>query len=569
MAMKLKMQILLLVIIPLIALGAVTYSVGSIKISNVMFDTIECGLTSTAISVKDTISVGGEGDFRVDEEGNMWKGDSLNISDSAYIMDNIKKATGIEVTIFYGDTRYMTSVLNDSGERVIGTKASDKVIENVLNKRSDYFDQHVDVAGEEFFAYYLPIYNDSSDSPVGMVFTGMSQENAEAAIGNIINTLLVIILLTIILFVAIAWIIADRLVRGVKAGVSVLEELADGNLTAEIDQKASKRKDEIGEMLVAVAKLKEDMVALISNIATESRDVHRESELLIKETQHTSEMVGQIEKAVSEIASGATTQAEETQTATENIILMGNMVEETSREVRHLAENSNNIKVVGDAASDTLQELNDINSRVTTAVDTIYNQTNMTNESAIKIREATNIITSIAEETNLLSLNATIEAARAGEQGRGFAVVAAQIQKLAEQSDESARQIEDIIKSLISDSEKAVETMNEIQEIMAIQNEKVSQTDSRFSEVKQGIEESIVGIHAIEKQTSRLDEARIRIVDGVQNLSAIAEENAAATEETSASVTEASEIVINISHSADDLRKIADELRQSIELFKL
>lgn len=569
MEMKLKMQILLLVIIPLIALGVVTYSVGSYKISDVMFDTIENSLAATAVSVKDTISVGGEGDFRVDEEGNMWKGDVLNISDSAYIMDNIKKATDIEVTVFYGDTRYMTSVLSENGERVLGTKASDKVIENVLNKRSTYFDQHVDVAGEEFFAYYLPIYNDSSDSPVGMVFTGMSQEDAEASIDNIINTLLVIILITIILFVAIAWIIADRLVKGVKAGVSALEEIANGNLTAEIDQKTLNRKDEVGEILKAVAKLKDELIVLIGKITTESKDVHAESEALIEQTHNTSEMVSQIEKAVSEIASGATTQAEETQSATENIILMGNMVEETSQEVKHLAENSNNIKIVGDAASETLQELNDINRRVTTAVDTIYNQTNMTNESAIKIREATNIITSIAEETNLLSLNATIEAARAGEQGRGFAVVAAQIQKLAEQSDESARQIEVIIKSLISDSEKAVETMNEIQEIMVVQNEKVGQTDSRFTEVQQGIEESIVGIHAIEKQTSRLNDARIRVIDGVQNLSAIAEENAAATEETSASVTEATEIVINISHSADDLRKIADELRQSIQLFKL
>lgn len=566
--MKLKTQILLLVMVPLLALGVVTYSVGSYKISEVMFDTIENGLISTAISVKDTISVGREGDFRVDEEGNLWKGDSLNISDSGNIMDNIKNETGMEVTVFYGDTRYMTSVLNDSGERVIGTKAADQVIEKVLNGNSDYFTQHVDVAGEEFFAYYLPIYNEGSDSPVGMVFTGMSQEDAYAAINNIINTLLIIIFFTVVLFAVIAYIIAHRLVKGVKTGVSVLGEIANGNLTAEINKKAFKRKDEVGEILTAVAKLKGDLIALISQIATKSKAVHAESEGLIQQTHNTSEMVNQIEKAVGEIASGASTQAEETQSATENIILMGNMVEETGEEVRQLAENSNTIKIAGDVATETLQELNDINNKVTTAVDTIYNQTNMTNESALKIREATNIITSIAEETNLLSLNATIEAARAGEQGRGFAVVAAQIQKLAEQSDESARQIEVIINSLISDSDKAVETMNEIKEIMVVQNKKVSQTDSRFSEVKAGIEQSIVGIKAIEKQTNRLDEARIKVIDGVQNLSAIAEENAAASEETSASVTEASEIVINISHSADDLRNIADELKESIQLFK-
>lgn len=567
--MKLKVQILLLVIIPLVVLGAVTYLVGSNKITDVMVDTIKSGLESTAISVKDTISAGHEGDFRIDKKGNMWKGENLNISESSYIMDNIKKATGMEVTVFYGDTRYMTSVLSDNGERVLGTKASDKVIEEVLKNKQDYFNQHVDVVGEEFFAYYLPIYNPGSDTPIGMVFTGMSQENAEAEIGNIVNTLLVIILFTVFISVSIAWIIAHRLVKRVKAGVVVLDEIANGNLTAEINTKDLKRKDEVGEILTAVSKLKKDMTVLISNIADKSNKVYGEAEFLIKKTHGTSDMVGQIDMAVSEIASGANSQAEETQGATENIILMGNMVEETNYEVKHLAENSNSIMEVGEEAIKTLQELNDINSKVTEAVDTIYKQTNMTNESAIKIREATNLITSIAEETNLLSLNAAIEAARAGEQGRGFVVVAAQIQKLAEQSDESAKQIEEIIKLLIDDSEKAVETMNEIQEIMVVQNEKVNQTDSRFSKVKEGIEESNVGIHAIEEQTNKLNKARIKVIDGVQNLSAIAEENAAATQETSASVTEASEIVNSITSSAGDLRAIADELKKSIELFRL
>ena len=135
-----------------------------------------------------------------------------------------------------------------------------------------------------------------------------------------------------------------------------------------------------------------------------------------------------------------------------------------------------------------------------------------------------------------MSLNASIKAARAGEQGRGFAVVAAQIQKLAEQSNESTQQIESITDSLIADSEKAVNIMGEVKDIMMRQNEHVSKTDEIFTQVKGGIDSSIDGVSKIAEKTRQMDEARVKVVDVVQNLTAIAEENAASTEETLASV---------------------------------
>ena len=120
-------------------------------------------------------------------------------------------------------------------------------------------------------------------------------------------------------------------------------------------------------------------------------------------------------------------------------------------------------------AMSILKELMEVNDQTKLSIDEIYEQTNITNASAQKIKAATDIIASIAEETNLLSLNASIEAARAGEQGRGFAVVASQIQKLAEQSNDSAKQIDDITNVLIQDSTHAVDTMQGVQKIMAVQ----------------------------------------------------------------------------------------------------
>ena len=248
---------------------------------------------------------------------------------------------------------------------------------------------------------------------------------------------------------------------------------------------------------------------------------------------------------------------------------MGNLVEETSAQVEELYNNASDMQKSSDEATSTLNELNIINQRARAAIDVIYEQTNTTNESALKIREATNLITAIADETNLLSLNASIEAARAGEQGRGFAVVAAQIQKLAEQSNESARQIEQIITSLIQDSTKAVETMDEVREIMENQSENVEKTEQMFAMVKSGIDHSIQGVNLIAEKTKSLDEARVNVVDVVQNLTAIAEENAAGTQETSASTVEFGNMMGDIQSSSGKLSSIASDLDESMKIFKL
>ena len=240
-----------------------------------------------------------------------------------------------------------------------------------------------------------------------------------------------------------------------------------------------------------------------------------------------------------------------------------------NEEVTELRNNAEEIRLADEKASDTLKRLNEINEKARHSIDVISEQTNTTNVSATKIREATTLITSIAEETNLLSLNASIEAARAGEQGRGFAVVASQIQKLAEQSNDSARQIESIIDKLIEDSEKAVATMEEVTEIMNTQSEHVSQTEESFTHVQKGLDKSMEGIDNIAKRTQQMDTARSNVVDVVQNLTAIAEENAASTEETSASVTEMSNIVQNIAEGASRLYQIAGNLEQEMKKFRV
>ena len=233
----------------------------------------------------------------------------------------------------------------------------------------------------------------------------------------------------------------------------------------ESQKKLSERKDEIGAISRAVDILREQLVGVIGRIEEHSATVMETSHRLNTDTETIFSTVEQVDQAVQDMADGAMSQADETQKATENIVLMGSMIEENSMEMEELNKTAEGMYSSSEVAARTLDTMEEVNRKAQSAIELIYEQTNTTNESAMKIKAATTLITSIAEETNLLSLNAAIEAARAGEQGRGFAVVAEQIQKLAEESNESAKQIGQIIALLMTDSEKAVRTMSEVKQI--------------------------------------------------------------------------------------------------------
>ncbi len=361
-----------------------------------------------------------------------------------------------------------------------------------------------------------------------------------------------------------------RALKPIAVLTGVIEKLGRLDLTSDENQRAlCKRRDETGDMSRAITKLTDKLAQVLGDLQKQSLYLMEAAQSLDKNTQETINSVSQVEQAVGDIASGATSQADETQTATENVVAMGEMINTTSGEVTTLNGKSQGIADASEGATKILAELGDINRKAVDAVHIIYKQTNTTNESAQKIREATTLISAIAEETNLLSLNASIEAARAGEQGRGFAVVAAQIQKLAEQSNQSANQIEQIIASLLGDTANAVKTMNEVQEIMDEQNDKVISASTMVSKVKKEIDAALEGIQSIADATQEMQGARNNVVDVVQNLTAIAEENAASTQETSASVTEIASIIEDIANNASSLKDIASHLDADMRQFKI
>ena len=355
-----------------------------------------------------------------------------------------------------------------------------------------------------------------------------------------------------------------------KKIAEIVSRMGDLNFTRvpELD-KLCTNGDETGLMARSVCVVQDKIGKVVSELQGQSQQLYQSSDSLNSNAAATAETIGQINHAVHDMAEGATSQAVDTQAATESVIMIGNMVEETNREVAKFRKNVEVMHETGIEAVQTLKELEDINAEVKNSIEQIYRQTNITNESAMKIKDAILLITSIADETNLLSLNASIEAARAGEQGKGFAVVANQIQKLAEQSNDSAMKVQEITNMVMEDSAKAVQTMDKVKLIMESQMQKVDLTGSMFEKVQEEIDHSMDGITNIYEKTEGMDHARDNLLDIVQSLTAIAEENAAGTEEASASVTEVSVVVEDISSNAKQLQGVAQTLDEHMKEFRV
>ena len=566
--MKLRAKIIMISVIPVVVFGIFIYFFAKIRVTNSMEAEVFNGLHSSVLAVRSALGEINTDPYTLNGDFLM-KGD-FNVTNETGIVDDVKAGTGTVTTIFYGDTRYATSVVKPgTNERVLYTQAGEKVINTVLNGGQEYSASNVDIVGSKYYTYYIPLYQQGTNEVIGMVFCGRAQDDVEKEIGVVTNSILVATVIAVILASVLAIIVSMMIVNAINRSVVVLEKVADGNLTEAVPEDLMKRKDELGMMSKCIENLRESLIEIISEIKRRSSDLYSSSDKLDTASREATDSIGQVNQAIAEISDGASSQANETQSATENVILMGNMVEDTSSQLKDLIDISETMRQAGTRAIDTLDKLDKINKRASSAIDLIYDQTNTTNESVARIQEATALITDIAEETNLLSLNASIEAARAGEQGRGFAVVANQIQKLAEQSNESASRIASIITELLADSEKSVKTMDEVRQIMEEQSEDVRRTQEAFEDVRSGIDQTTSGMGNISEKTSSLDEARVSVVDVVQNLTAIAEENAASTQQTSASANEFSSLVGNIKDETVTLKEIADDIERSVGQFQI
>jgi len=375
----------------------------------------------------------------------------------------------------------------------------------------------------------------------------------------------------LILGVIAAYAVGTMISRPIVYVTGILEKLARYDLTfneAGEELAYQHRKDEIGNIAKSLARMHKNLLALVKEIQEKAEQVASFAEELTATSQESSASAMEVARAIQEIARGAADQASETEKGASHVADIGENIEHNQQVLEEVNSLTERIVALKDESLQVIETLMTRTADSMKAAETVGNSIAHTNESVQKIEAASQMIKSIAAQTNLLALNAAIEAARAGEAGKGFAVVADEIRKLAEQSNSFTNEISAIIQDLLQKTAATVSTMEGVSGIVNDQTNIADKTYDRFNDIAAAIEEMKRAMLGFRQSMEQMGSQKDVVLDVIQNLSAIAEENAAGTEEASASVEEQTSAIEQISAASSTLAQLSQEMLNAVEKFK-
>jgi methyl-accepting chemotaxis protein len=360
-----------------------------------------------------------------------------------------------------------------------------------------------------------------------------------------------------------------RIAAPIEAMKQALEQIADGNLRFDIDRKYLNRKDEIGKIAAALERVRSSLNGMVGGINSLAKQLQQDNQNFSNHFSKAAENMGSINIAVEEIAEGATNQATDTEVVNGKVRDLERVIDKEKDAVTRLEQAISSMMEYSGSAVKNIEQLSEISEKTNHAITFVNEQTQKTNHSVGDIQQAIGVITSIAEQTSLLSLNASIEAARAGEQGKGFAVVAEEIRKLADESNQSASEIGEAVGQLITNSEMSVDKMQDVSQNVQEQMKRLEETRSAFESLYKEIQSVEEVSENLGVQTGQLAELKTTVADSVNSLASVIEQSAASAQETSASMSVLNE---NIEGSRENLEKLIllnDDLTSEIGKFSV
>ena len=488
----------------------------------------------------------------------------LEKDDVSYeFIDSLQK-NEIELTFFEGDTRFITSIKDKSGNRVEGTKASEEIW-NIVKTGKDYQSDGIDIFGAKYYVYYTPVCTDDG-KVIGMAFAGEKEAIVNDAKNNLmISFVKIALVLTVVYLIILIWL--ARIIRKPLAKTAAdIENIANGNISNEIS--GSSKIAETDKLITASRILKEKLNDIVSGVNEHVLNLQQDTASLKERADFCNDGSKQISQAMEELSVTAVTLAENVQDVNAKSLEMGNAITDIDGDVQVLSDNSNHMDKANEDAAKSIETVLDSSNRSSAIVEKITNQIEETNQAISSINEAVDLIMDITGQTSLLSLNASIEAARAGQAGRGFAVVADEIKKLSEQSAQGADAIKQVADNIFEKSNESVALVNEVRELIGKEQEDISVTKESFEILSKTINDNLVAVSRISEKTKQLDMIKQAIIGNINDLSAISEENAASNQEVSANITNIAESIDEMNTATGHVRQISGKLAELMEYFK-
>ena len=493
--------------------------------------------------------------------------DVIHNGDVEYETDYIDEVheNGVDLTLFKDDVRYFTTIKDDNGVRIEGTQASPAVWEE-CRKGNDYYSDDVVINGIDYYVYYTPMK--AADGSVwGMAFAGITAQTIKTEKAQLMMAFVITGLFTFIIFTGIVLFVVSKFVRPMADVAESIHDISQGDLTRPVNIHSIVSET---KMLVDSAeRLQNSLSSVISDIKDSSASLVNGIDEVTSLSNQTAEGTDQISAAMGDLSDGAFTIAESVQDINSKVIDMDSIISDISSNVDELTSGAKSMSRANDDAVNYIREM-DISSKQTTdAVEKISASIAKTHESVGKITDAVNLISDISSQTNLLALNASIESARAGEAGKGFAVVAEEIKKLAEQSNEYALEIADIVNEIKVQSNDCVDMSENVRDAISKEQGLLGDTMARFDVLEKEITKAVSGIESIGGKTKNLINIKDVITENVSNLSAVSEENSASNEEITASLSSVTENINSISEDNKSMNDLAKGLSEMVEYFRI